>query len=144
MVAQQLMNSRERYVKSNRYNKVPDHRILVGDLVLVKDHTAKSFQPKYKEDFRVVQVYGTNALQVSDKRGKLHNIHITDVRKINMTEKIAAQLQEVYNNKSRTAKNLIPQGRIPDLGWNTDQQGRERQQLTEPESPATQNTSQNR
>ena len=59
-----------------------------------------------------------------------------------MTEKIAAQLQEVYNNKSRTAKNLIPQGRIPDLGWNTDQQGRERQQLTEPESPATQNTSQ--
>ena len=142
MVAQQLMNSRERYVKSNRYNKVPDHGILVGDLVLVKDHTAKSFQPKYKEDFRVVQVYGTNALQVSDKRGKLHNVHITDVRKINMTEKIAAQLQEVYNNKSRTAKNLIPQGRIPDLGWNTDQQGRERQQLTEPESPATQNTSQ--
>ena len=142
MVAQQLMNSRERYVKSNRYNKVPDHGILVGDLVLVKDHTAKLFQPKYKEDFRVVQVYGTNALQVSDKRGKLHNVHITDVRKINMTEKIAAQLQEVYNNKNRTAKNLIPQGRIPDLGWNTDQQGRERQQLTEPESPATQNTSQ--
>ena len=67
MVAQQLMNSRERYVKSNRYNKVPDHGILVGDLVLVKDHTAKSFEPKYKEDFRVVQVYGTNALQVSDK-----------------------------------------------------------------------------
>ena len=65
MVAQQLINSREHYVKSNRYNKVPDHGILVGDLVLVKDHTAKSFEPKYKED--VVQVYGTNALQVSDK-----------------------------------------------------------------------------
>ena len=140
MVAQQLINSRERYVKSNRYNKVPDHGILVGDLVLVKDHTAKSFQPKYKEDFRVVQVYGTNALQVSDKRGKLHNVHITDVRKINMTEKIAAQLQEAYNNKGRTAKHLIPQGRIPDLGWNTDQQGKERQTLpkTTPEAPATQ------
>ena len=129
MVAQQLMNSRERYVKSNKYNKIPDHGILVGDLVLVKDHTAKSFQPKYKEDFQVVQVYGTNALQVSDKRGKLHNVHITDVRKINMTEKIAAQLQEAYNNKGRTAKHLIPQGRIPDLGWNTDQQGKERQKL---------------
>ena len=77
------MNSRECYVKSNRYNKIPDHGILVGDL----DHTAKSFEPKYKEDFQVVQVYGTNALQVSDKRGKLHNVHITDVRKINMTEK---------------------------------------------------------
>ena len=144
MVAQQLINSRERYVKSNKYNKIPDHGILVGDLVLVKDHTAKSFQPKYKEDFRVVQVYGTNALQVSDKRGKLHNVHITDVRKINMTEKIAAQLQEAYNNKGRTAKHLIPQGRIPDLGWNTDQQGKERQKLpnTTPEAPVTQTTPQ--
>ena len=128
MVAQQLMSSRERYVRSNRYNKIPDHGILVGDLVLVKDHTAKSFAPKYKEDFRVVQIYGTNALQVSDKRGRLHNVHITDIRKINMTEKVATQLKEVYD-KGRSAKNMIPQGRIPDLGWNTDQQGKERQQL---------------
>ena len=142
MVAQQLMNSRERYVKSNKYNKIPDHGILVGDLVLVKDHTAKSFAPKYKEDFRVVQIYGTNALQVSEKRGKLHNVHITDVRKVNMTKKITTQLKEVYD-KGRTAKNLIPQGRIPDLGWNTDQQGRERQQLpveTQPEATVTQTT----
>ena len=61
-----------------------------------------------------------------------------------MTEKIAAQLQEAYNNKGRTAKHLIPQGRIPDLGWNTDQQGKERQTLpkTTPEAPATQTTPQ--
>ena len=142
MVAQQLINSRERYVKSNRYNKIPDHGILVGDLVLVKDHTAKSFEPKYKEDFWVVQVYGTNALQVSDKQGKLHSVHITDVRKITMTEKIASQLHEAYNNKGRTAKHLIPQGRIPDLGWNTDQQGKERQKLPNitPEATVTQTT----
>ena len=143
MVAQQLINSRERYVKSNRYIKIPDHGILVGDLVLMKDHTAKSFEPKYKEDLRVVQVYGTNALQVSDKRGKPHNVHITDIRKINMTEKIASQLHEAYNNnKGRTAKHLIPQGRIPDLGWNMDQQGEEKQKLPNvtPEATVTQTT----
>ena len=128
MVAQQLINSRERYVKSNRYNKIPDHGILVGDLVLVKDHTVKSFAPKYKEDFWVVQLYGTNALQVSDKRGRLHNVHITDVRKINMTKKVATQLKEIYD-KGRTAKKLIPQGLILDLGWNADQQGSNRQPL---------------
>ena len=61
-----------------------------------------------------------------------------------MTEKIAAQLQEAYNNKGRTTKHLIPQGRIPDLGWNTDQQGKERQKLpnTTPETPVTQTTPQ--
>ena len=138
MVAQQLYNSRQCYIKDNKYNKVPDQGILVGDLVLMKDHTAKSFEPKYKEDYRVVQIYGT--LQVSDKRGKLHNVHITDVKRINMTEKVVTQLDQVYN-KGRTAKNLIPQGLIPDLGWNTDQQGTNRQLLPkekQPEVTATQ------
>ena len=140
MVAQQLYNSRQRYIKDNKYNKVPDHGILVGNLVLVKDHTAKSFEPKYKEDYHVVQIYGTNTLQVSDKRGKLHNVHITDVKRINMTEKVATQLQQVYST-GRKAKNLIPQGLIPDLGWNTDQQGPKRQPLPkekQPEVTATQ------
>ena len=138
MVAQQLYNSRQRYIKDNKYNKVPDH----GILVLVKDHTAKSFEPKYKEDYRVVQIYGTNALQVSDKRGKLHNVHITDVKRVNMTEKVTTQLKEIYN-KGRKAKSLIPQGLIPDLGWNTDQQGRNRQPLStekQPEVTVTQTT----
>ena len=59
-----------------------------------------------------------------------------------MTEKIASQLHEAYNNKGRTAKHLIPQGRVPDLGWNTDQQGTERQSLPNitSEAPVTQTT----
>ena len=125
-----------------QYNKVPDHGILVGDLVLLKDHTAKSFEPKYKEDYHVVQLYGTNALQVSDKRGKLHNVHITDVKRINMTEKVTTQLEQIYN-KGKKAKSLIPQGLIPDLGWNTDQQGKNRQTLPkekQPEVTVTQTT----
>ena len=107
---------------------MPDHGILVRDLVLMKDHTAKSFEPKYKEDYCVVQIYGTNALQVSDKRGRLHNVHITDVKRVTMMEKVATQMEEIYN-KGRTAKNLIPQGLLPDLGWKTDQQEEERQPL---------------
>ena len=141
MVAQQLYKSRQCYIKDNKYNTVPDHGILIGDLVLMKDHTAKSFEPKYK-DYHVVQIYGTNALQVSDKRGKLHNVHITDVRCINMTEKVTTQLEQIYN-KGRKAKNLIPQGLIPNLGWNTDQQGPNRQPLPkqkQPEVAATQTT----
>ena len=61
-----------------------------------------------------------------------------------MTKKIASQLQEAYDNNGRTAKHMIPQGRIPDLGWNTDQQGKESQKLpnTTPEAPVTQTTPQ--
>ena len=45
-----------------------------------------------------------------------------------MTEKVATQMEEIYN-KGRTAKNLIPQGLLPDLGWKTDQQEEGRQPL---------------
>ena len=57
-----------------------------------------------------------------------------------MTKKVATQLEQIYN-KGRTAKNLIPPGLIPDLGWNTDQQGPNRQPLPkekQPEVAATQ------
>ena len=59
-----------------------------------------------------------------------------------MTEKVATQLEQIYN-KGRTAKNLIPPGLIPDLGWKTDQQGPNRQPLPtekQPEVTATQIT----
>ena len=71
---------------------------------------------------------GQMHFQVLDKRGILHNVHITDVKRINMTEKVANQLKQIYN-KGRKAKYLIPQGLIPNLGWNTDQQGKNRQTL---------------
>ena len=44
--------------------------ISVGDLVLVRDHTSKSFMPKYKVDFRVVYIQG-NKVKVKDNNGKL-------------------------------------------------------------------------
>ena len=45
-----------------------------------------------------------------------------------MPEKVATQMEEIY--KGRTAKNLIPQGLLPDLGWKTDQQEEGRQPLS--------------
>ena len=53
---------------------------------------------------------------------------------------MATSSHDIYN-KGRTAKNLIPPGLIPDLGWNTDQQGPNRQPLPtekQPEVTATQ------
>ena len=76
------------------------------------------------------------------KRGKLHNVHITDVQCINMIEKVTNQLEQIYN-KGRKAKNLIPPGLIPDLGWNADQQEKNRQTLPkekQPEVAVTQTT----
>ena len=47
VVAQQLLNSRERYIKKhhNQQSSVP--QLQVGDLVLIKTHRAKRFKPQY-------------------------------------------------------------------------------------------------
>ena len=59
-----------------------------------------------------------------------------------MTEKVATQLEQIYN-KGRKAKSLIPLSLIPDFRWNTDQQGKNRQTLPkekQPEVTVTQTT----
>ena len=51
-----------------------------------------------------------------------------------MTEKVTTQLEQIYN-QGRKAKSLIPQSLIPDLGWNTDQQGKSQQTVPKEKQP---------
>ena len=60
MVAQQLLNSRERYVKKHHNQQQSESPVQAGDLILIKDNTAKSFKPLYKGNYRVVRVHGNN------------------------------------------------------------------------------------
>ena len=60
VVAQQLLNSRERYVKKHHDQQQSESPVQAGDLILIKDNTAKSFKPLYKGNYRVVKVYGNN------------------------------------------------------------------------------------
>ena len=45
VVAQQLLNSRECYMKKHHNQQQSESPVQAGDLILIKDHTAKSFQP---------------------------------------------------------------------------------------------------
>ena len=58
----------------------------VGDNILVRDHTSKAFQPKYK-DFCIVGLLGKNQIEFKDNHGHLTKVHGKDVKKIPMTEK---------------------------------------------------------
>ena len=60
VIVQQLLNSREHYVKKHHNQQRGEPPVQAGDLILIKDHTAKSFQPLYKGNYRVVKVHGNN------------------------------------------------------------------------------------
>ena len=59
VVAQQLFNSRERYMKKHHNQKPVESPVKQRDLILMVNHTAKGFEPKYRKGtYRVVKVHG--------------------------------------------------------------------------------------
>ena len=57
-------------------------------MVLVKDHTAKAFQPRFKGNFRVIKQKG-NQVEIT-------KVHVTDIKKVTPAEHISTQLPD-YN-----------------------------------------------
>ena len=51
----QLVVTNLKYAREKRQPKIHvEPKLKEGDLVLIKDHTAKAFQPRFKGNFRVV------------------------------------------------------------------------------------------
>ena len=94
---------------------VPNPKINTGDLVLVRDHTSKSFMPKYKTDYRVNRVLG-NKVEVKDNNGKMSWFHISDVKKTDMITKLICQLPDYDAFGRKGMLNFDPE-RVKDLGW---------------------------
>ena len=106
VVAQQLLNSRERYMKKHHNQQRSESPVQAGDLILIKDNTAKSFEPLYKGNYRVVKVYGNN-VEIRDYRGNISMVHITDVKKITLTEQVADEYEKL-SKEGRFNKKCIP------------------------------------
>ena len=94
VVAQQLLNSRERYVKKHHNQQRSESPVQAGDLILIRDNTAKSFEPLYKGNYRVVKVHGNN-VKIRDYRGNISMVHITDVKKITLMEQVADEYEKL-------------------------------------------------
>ena len=118
VVAKQLHNSRERYMKKHHSQKPVESPVKPGDLVLRVNHTAKAFEPKYKkETYRVVKVNG-NQVDIRDYKGNISMVHITDMKKTTGTDEVVDDYIELCN-KGRFVKKCVPRGYIPDFNWTT-------------------------
>ena len=101
--------------KKNRTVKEPE-KLKIGDNVLVRDHTSKAFQPKYK-DFCIIGLLGKNQVEVKDNHGHTTKVHCRDVKKIPMTEKICQLYEEEQIGKVREGRKAVPANKMPELGW---------------------------
>ena len=91
-------------------------RLKIGDNILVRDHTSKAFQPKYK-DFCIVGLLGKNQVEIKDNHGHITKVHRRDVKKIPMTEKVCKLYEEEQTGKTREGRKAVPTSKMPDLGW---------------------------
>ena len=118
IVAQQLLNSRECYMKKHHNQKPVESPVKLGHLILMVNHTAKAFKPKYKKaTYRVVKVHG-NQVDIWDFRGNISMVHITDMKKTTLTDEVADYYLQLCN-EGRFTKKSVPRGYIPDLNWTT-------------------------
>ena len=110
----EVKKSRDR----NKKGKIPrgPKKLKIGDNILVRDHTSKAFQPKYK-DFCIVGLLGKNQVEIKDNHGHTTKVHHRDIKKIPMTEKVCKLYEEEQVGKAREGRKAVPTNKMPNLGW---------------------------
>ena len=102
--------------KKKRTTPKEPERLKIGNNILVRDHTSKAFQPKYK-DFCIVGLLGKNQVEIKDNHGHITKVHRKNVQKIPMTEKVCKPYEEEQTGKPREGRKAVPTSKIPDLAW---------------------------
>ena len=122
VVAHNLNKTRKaRDGNNKKKNTKNPEQLKIGDNVLVRDHTSKAFQPKYK-DFCIIGLLGKNQVEIKDNHGHTTKVHHRDVKKIPMTEKVCQLYVEEQVGKVRNGKKDIPDNKMPDLGWDATEE----------------------
>ena len=116
VVAHNLNEARKARDGNKKSTKPREPVVLrIGDNILIRDHTSKAFQPKYK-DFCIVGLLGKNPIEIKDSHGHITKVHRKDAKKIPMTEKVC-QLYEEEQLKTRKGRRTVPANKMPELGW---------------------------
>ena len=112
------LNKARKARDGNKKGKTPKEpeKLKVGDNILVRDHTSKAFQPKYK-DFCVVGLLGKNQVEIKEDDGHTTKVHHRDIKKIPMMEKVCKLYEEEQVGKTREGRKAVPTNKMPDLGW---------------------------
>ena len=101
---------------TDNVNPVPT-KLKEGDLVLIKDHTAKAFQPCYVGNYRIVSFKGNQVEAHKTEGGSTTWVHLTDLKYILPVDNVINKLPD-YQSFGRKTKLRLNLDRIPNLHWN--------------------------
>ena len=87
-----------------------------GDLVTVRDHTAKAFDPKYKGEYRIIKMLGKTQVLLRDSKGGEVKHHITYLKKTNPVKETVEKIPD-FKKFGRMAKLRLNPELVPNLKW---------------------------
>ena len=114
LVAQNLKIAQAKV--TDNINPVPT-KLKEGDLVLIKDHTAKAFTPHYVGNYRIVCFKGNQVEVHKTIGGNTTWVHLTDVKYILPVNNVITKLPDDQSFARKTKLRLNPDS-IPNLHWN--------------------------
>ena len=92
------------------------HHFTISDTVLIKNHTAGPFDPRYVGDFRIVSFKGNQVELIPSTGGKSKIEHVSNIKYIMPAEQYISQLPD-YELFGRQTKLRLNPKNIPDLSW---------------------------
>ena len=92
------------------------HHFTEGDTVLITNHTASPFDPRYIGDYRIVSFKGNQVKLIPSTGGRSKMEHISNIKYIMPAERYISQLPDYEIFGPQTKLHLNPKN-IPDLSW---------------------------
>ena len=113
MVAHNLQTAHNHLEKE--VTKFPT-KVKSEDLIMLKRHDKKTFEPAYEEYYRVLKMRG-NQVDVQSVLGdQVKMVHIKDVKVILPVDKVINEMPD-YTKFGRKSKLDLDPTKIPDLNW---------------------------
>ena len=92
IVTEKLHKARTR--RDSAFPKQLPHHFTVGDTVLIKNHTAGPFDPRYVGDFRIISFKGNQVELIPATGGRSKMEHISNIKYIMPAERYISQLPD--------------------------------------------------
>ena len=86
------------------------------DLVTLRYHTAKAFDPKYKGEYRVIKYLGKTQVLLRNSKGEEAKHHVAYLKKTKPVQETVEKILD-FRKFGRVAKLRLNPYRIPDLKW---------------------------
>ena len=99
-----------------------------GDLVTLRDHTTKAFNPKYKGEYRVIKFLGKTQVLLRNSKGEETKHHVAYLKKTNPVQETIRKIPD-FKTFARAAKLQLNPDKVPDLKW--DYEATETKQVAE-------------